>query len=485
MRVEFNRVMNKSPLVIVIDEAHALFKTDNEHKSPFGLLRRALLNTFKQFRIAIILASTNSCIGKYELSPHQYSSSMRELNTNAMLPFTWLITTDCMAQEYFDQIQMLYDYHFESNAEKAKLAATKKAKLAATKKPKLAAAKEPKQAAAKEPKQDSVYEWVMSRIPQKTFFRLGRPLWGSYFLSNLTQIALHKLLHPLTFSEQNKGIDAREFEKYMSNSLAVIGARVDFLIRFINPSYGTASELVDKCMATLVDLDNEIGQVTVRYVSEPILAHAAAVYMAEPEILEVILTTFTSYLDRNHTVLSVGEIGELVAQLILLIAKDKAAEQDKVEDVEMIDDEDDNEDAGAGQGNGQGDTQNIIDDTFYAHYARPVTVDQFLRSWLTEDNYQIVSSSISEKLKEGILCFNHFIKKIDNLSMHDLLFDFIGRSAAGAFKDNFPGLDLFLPIVFKQNEEKCVGLFGLQIKDIIQRLSDKEAKDIAEVCILE
>lgn len=451
---DFKAIMAKYPLIIVIDEAHFLFETYGNNRSPFQLIRKALREYFEGFQIAIVLVSTNCCIGKYELSPYKYSSSLRDPNTNAMIPFTRLTSTDCMASEYFAELDKVYSNNLDNKTP--------------------------------ESKNPLLYQWVLTRNPLETFFRLGRPLWASYPSgSNICQIAELKLLHPDTTRDKHNQVSSPvEFGRFLSNTLAVLGARIDFLIRFINPSYGTACELIDKCMGTLVDLNQDLGQVTLRYVSEPILAHAAASYMSNENILKVVLEKFIQYIDRNNTWLSTGEIGELAAQLILLIANDKARVQDVNMDLdddelqnkdaleeseEVVDDESDQESDHEMElsTDEEVESSEALDESDEQIRAKPLTVKTFLIALLGSDNYQKVSSWIPDGVQEGLVCFNHFIKKVDDLSMQDVFYDFIGRNAAGSFRDCFPGIDLFVPVILKDN---TITMLYFQIKNVMDFL---------------
>lgn len=118
------------------------------------------------------------------------------------------------------------------------------------------------------------------------------------------------------------------------------------------------------------------------------------------------LNEYTQLLDLN----SAGNIGEVVAQIILLKAFDKVNSQFKT-------------------------------------ISKAYTVTEFLTSLLGIDQYKLIQSDINKEIKEGIICFNHFIRKEDDLNFNDVLPGFIGRAAAGQFKKGYPHFDLFIPIV--------------------------------------
>ena len=61
-----------------------------------------------------------------------------------------------------------------------------------------------------------------------------------------------------------------------------------------------------------------------------------------------------------------------------------------------------------------------------------------------------------------MICFTHFIQKLDDLKDQDIIPDFIGRCAAGQFKKNYEGSDLFIPVVMKDNQ---ISYIIIQIKN--------------------
>lgn len=121
------------------------------------------------------------------------------------------------------------------------------------------------------------------------------------------------------------------------------------------------------------------------------------------------LNEYTQLLDLNPT----GNIGEIATQIILLKAIDKL-----------------------------NTTQT---------FSKAYTVSEFLISFLGNDEFNLIKQNIDDDIKNGLVCFSHFIRKADDLTFNDVLPGFIGRAAAGQFKKGHPVFDLFIPIVLENN----------------------------------
>jgi hypothetical protein len=250
-----------------------------------------------------------------------------------------------------------------------------------------------------------------------TLFTLGRPLWAAINeKSNIIDIAKQKLI---TASSWNK---CRNQE---SAALAILAARTNLFSSRVVLNYERASILVASHCATLYNINELNDSLKFRYVSEPILAEAAAQIMNETNAFAEILNIFDKVIKKAPTITDTGMIGELVAQIILLAAKDKAA-FDKY--------------------NGHPNLE-----FKKALNSLPITVEEFFIALLGRENYkkkfpkkmmQITSSTNVLELKKAILSFSHISQKFDVMQKTGLFLDFLGRNAAGAFKKNFPLYDV-------------------------------------------
>ena len=108
-----------------------------------------------------------------------------------------------------------------------------------------------------------------------------------------------------------------------------------------------------------------------------------------------------------------GAIGEIVAQIILLKAFDNAT--DNLEELKTL------------------------------------TVSSFLNSLLLPGLFETIRDKLPKEVLGGLICFNHFIKKYDELTEDDAKIDFTGRAAAGQFKNQTKGYDLFIPVILEDN----------------------------------
>ena len=76
---------------------------------------------------------------------------------------------------------------------------------------------------------------------------------------------------------------------------------------------------------------------------------------------------------------------------------------------------------------------------------------------------------------EGLVCFSHFIKKLDKLTISDTVEDFIGRGAAGQFMNNEKSLDLFVPVVLKNDD---ITYIFIQVKNHCAKVPRSDVKNM-------
>eukprot|EP00047_Mylnosiga_fluctuans_P021908 m.110713 g.110713 ORF g.110713 m.110713 type:complete len:848 (-) comp9070_c1_seq2:149-2692(-) len=165
----------------------------------------------------------------------------------------------------------------------------------------------------------------------KHLFSLGRPLWGQTLLAdhslqqqpfkNLIGLAQAKLLGgPLQVTWFVDDQAQRDGALALA-SLAICACRYGINV---NPTSLTAASLVAGNCAACIDVSDDRSAVMIVYPSEPILAEAAAqlLYNENSARLAFVFQRLSSFV--KNSVINVGEIGELVARVILCTAADDA-----------------------------------------------------------------------------------------------------------------------------------------------------------------
>ena len=213
-------------------------------------------------------------------------------------------------------------------------------------------------------------------------------------------------------------------------------------------------ELVASHMRTVYSIPKSREYLWSGYSPEPILAEAAASQLgswrkSEPDSPEPALTILGNTLQSG--LLDRGQVGELVARLLLTLARDRAIERATEEDVACL-------------------------------YSRPVPVNTFIEELLPADAAQRVlnsvpdnivaqangSSTFKEVFEDAVLNFTHFAKWYDDTALTD-------NTAAGCFvrelgvicRGNALAVDVFLPILLDKSKpihlELMTGIF-IQVK---------------------
>lgn len=103
-------------------------------------------------------------------------------------------------------------------------------------------------------------------------------------------------------------------------------------------------------------------------------------------------------------------------------------------------------------------------------------MEELLESWLGREFIDNHKDKLDKSLLAGLVCFTHFSKKLDGLLAEHAKPDFLGRCAAGQFKDNTPGFDLFLVILLKNGK---ITYILIQVKNTIvkQLILKQEGKN--------
>jgi hypothetical protein len=342
---------------------------------------------------AVVLTSTNSSLARYHLQPYEISNSHRKQGSATYPPYCRFLMIDCtVSTEYTQELENLRD-DTTSN----------------------------------------LRDFILKRLPEKSLFHLGRPIWACLYKDepnvHFTDFAKEKLLKATKWNPEDE-----------SAALAVLAVRTNLLYCNVILNYERANKLVSSHMGTLMEVNETNDWLTFHFISEPVLSEAAAQVMSNMVTLDLILKKL-SVMITSPTLTATGNMGELVGQLILLRAMDKAVEK---------------------RYKATGKSEQ--DHNQHFKYSLPVTVEEFLIGLVDEAHFNThFANTVSKDFLEGLVCFSHFTQKADVLRRHGLIVDIIGSCAAGLFKPNFPRYDAFIVVFLKDR----YGFMLFQIKSIV------------------
>lgn len=400
-----------------LDEASSLLNLSQtklegreEHLTKFRLLRRIASKLFRNMSILFVISSTNSHLGEFVSNKFTMTESERPYFASDKYissPFYKILFIDAL-------VPITYFNNLKSN----------------------------------------LYVNITNRDPFEGLFYHGRPLWGALIesnkkenkvdhaisydlqLQNLMSFVMHKLIFSEKWADINPKNDENNFDKIFA-AIALISVRTSFNISFKIPQ---STKMITKHLSTLYYISQERTECEFRYFSEPILASgnlknnfeifqkkinflyflASAQIMSNERNYYDILNNFNYYIQETDLEIT-GGIGEIISQIILLRAFDKAA------------------------------ASQILQNKYYSN---SVTVKDFLKQLFGN---QILIDTVDNHVLSGIVSFNHFIKRIGEDSNKSLNYDvilsrFIARCAAGHFENRHEGIDFFIPIVFENNK---------------------------------
>ena len=401
IKTKMNEIMKDMVLFVLIDiiiRAKALLEPsdfpdfDRNNESLLKVFRRSIHDLFKGVRIVFLLTDTNSKISNFT-SVKETTDGNKIVLPNTYEPFYKIFNVDLFLPFYYKKrIESKKKFNFND---------------------------------------------LLKRNPFDTLFYYGRPLWGSLISCKyklILEMAKEKLIFYTEWTQLNSS------EKVHAK-LAALSSRTTLMLTY---SANVNSNLVAKYMSKLYHVNDDLSELHARYISEPILAAAASMIMSESEHLKSILDNLNNYV-QSVSLNSTGSIGEIVAELILLLAYDRAC-------------------------------GNILDMTL-KNLLKAITVESFLKSLVGESNYDIMKKDIPKNIEKGLLCFTHFIKKYDKLNVEDAIKDFIGRGAAGQFKNNEKGIDLFIPVV---SGNDIITYIFIQVKNYADKISPKAINVVIE-----
>jgi hypothetical protein len=275
-----------------------------------------------------------------------------------------------------------------------------------------------------------------------TLFRLGRPAWATMRDIHNTDVVKDRLV-----GTDNELLETYRFDQTIA--LVVLATRTNLFNSFLAVDHELACELVRKHLATVYEWSEETNGMCIGYVSEPIVAEAAAQVMSDTMFLINTLIALNKKVRETTLRRSEWEIAELCAQIVLLVAKDRAAVAKYGKPVKYY---------------GKEERATTPETKQYkltaAAHSLPVTVAEFLTALFGPVNYQKhLEPNLDENIREAVVNFSHFVHKCDILQANGLILNFLGRNAAGVFLDEpkeeagiYGVYNLFIPIVCSDNE---------------------------------
>jgi hypothetical protein len=194
----------------------------------------------------------------------------------------------------------------------------------------------------------------------------------------------------------------------------------------INHFHACASELVAENMATILATDLDRESMLVTYLAEPKLAIAAAGYWDSDELVKSLLPHLQQAMITGAV--SAGTRGEIVAQIVLLLAFDKACQQQKP------------------IAKHAGSTVNLSD-----------VIVQLLPVHCDSDT--VLNDVIPHSLRKAKIACAQFIKLGEKVGP-DTIVRLAARHCGASFRDNQRGCDLFVPIM-----AELLAVLHIQVKN--------------------
>ncbi|KAI5307048.1 hypothetical protein KEM56_005329 [Ascosphaera pollenicola] len=249
----------------------------------------------------------------------------------------------------------------------------------------------------------------------KQFFSFGMPLWGALLHAGSQLGKVHDL--------------AREKMKSDETKLNLISYIVDFRIT----SQAMNAEYVERHMRYIVSVDDSRQFLHTIQPSEPILADAALFSLAQTHHNDQLHALQALHAALSNGLVDVGDVGEMVAILILLFSYESALSR---RDISIF---------------------------------HPITVERFFRTLFSNDFADNVYGKISgvPQLKmlweKGLVLCNHFVrlyKEPTSIHLHAMF----ARGAGIILPANYPGIDLIMPIRFTDGDVTNMSCIAVQVK---------------------
>jgi hypothetical protein len=257
--------------------------------------------------------------------------------------------------------------------------------------------------------------YLLTRFGCESYYLYGRSIWGSQCMLTISGDGTVK-------EDKDKFILDLAIGKLSCPRLSR-----QYLVCFLQrcgwsgkPSFGMTEQLLASHMATLCYVSHSRTTLALTYPSEPILSEAAAHITGTKRGYLIGVKKMLKFVRTSQ--LNTGSIGELVARLLCLFAVDSARK------------------------------------TKYGnHVSKPVSVLEFLEGLVHSSYHQPILSTISPKIANSVLNFNHFIfRSSKSLFMLGLADPALRRCAAFSCKPLHRGIDLAIPILSEENEPSFI-----------------------------
>ncbi|EEP79269.1 predicted protein [Uncinocarpus reesii 1704] len=243
----------------------------------------------------------------------------------------------------------------------------------------------------------------------RTLVRYGRPTWAA-FLDNGADLSTVLILAAEKISA------TRNQELTTAVSLALFSYRIDFYVFDMH----LAENMTANLLRPIFYIPDFREFMRTMHPSEPILAYTAATMMADPATRLSVVNAFLEACLQGS--IHVGDIGEVVASLVLLFSMDS---------LQLM------------------------------SFPCSVTTQEFFRSFLGSE----ISQQIGERAadvesmrvvwEKGNVFFNHFFRSLEIPSQRTIKAAY-RRGAALFLPERFPGADILIPIMLPDGEMSFV-----------------------------
>lgn len=234
-------------------------------------------------------------------------------------------------------------------------------------------------------------------------FRFGRPLWGSrYQASNARHVGnpIRELIELAARKTDGEGA---------TKAIALLSYRVHFHVT----SHYLAEEMVSSCLRCIMYINKELNLIRTFQPSEPLLAYTAATKMSNPTTRLTVLKHFVNACFEGSV--SVGDVGEIVAFLVLLFAYDEL----------------------------QFHTPRALPTPIPLRDFMASLFGQERRAWMTDRMHS--DYDMRELWDNGFVFFNQFIR-LEHVPDQDTLEKLFNRGAAVFLPGASVGADIIIPV---------------------------------------
>lgn len=292
---------------------------------------------------------------------------------------------------------------------------------------------------------EAFHEWILSRDKNPlSLVKMGRPLWYAHYQAeysaSVPRSSTNAFLKVLKFAQQKIFLLA-ENENLMAAQLALFLCRLPLTV---SPTESIADVLVASNMAYCQYISQERDRLFSSYLSEPILAAAAAKVLQEDILAANAITALSQSFAYGK--ISVGYFGELVAAFILLGACDEACLEQGVTPLHSV--------------SLKAWIKTMFGTTFW--------------STAMETLAKELKKSEEDLLPNGVVAFNHIVRLMETMDKNDIrrgierVYAIWGCSYQRAF-------DFCIPVALENGHLTAV---YVQVKNHKDRFSDSQTEAI-------